>query len=367
MELYVFDRNLNRIGIVDDYVSLKVERNYRKQSTLELTVGADEELVRLLRKENILVKSNEMNLGYIIETFEYTDVDGSEIYVQANSLSSILNRRIILGQKEIYGTADFVMKEFVRDNAVEPRNANRKIPSLGISGTLGMGSETTIGAANENLSELLFDVGNSYDLTHDIKLDLRAKTMTFDVWQGVDRTTEQNQRPYVIFSREFENVLSQSYVDSNSNYRSTAITSGEDAINRASITIHNEIEGLDRFEVFIDANNIKKTYTNEDGEEVTLNTIQYLELLASYGSGKLSSMKSIQTLESSVDPNSQFVYGIDYFLGDKVSVRNAELNVVLHTRIVSVVEQYDSAGFNLAIDFGENVPSIIEKIKRSGF
>ena len=55
----------------------------------------------------------------------------------------------------------------------------------------------------------------------------------------------------------------------------------------------------------------------------------------------------------------------DYKLGDKVSVINKDLGLTMHTRIVSCIETYQRKGNSLQIDFGDNIPSFIDKVKRA--
>ena len=58
-------------------------------------------------------------------------------------------------------------------------------------------------------------------------LDIQNKLIKFDVYEGLDRTQGQAINPRVIFSREFENVLSQEYTDSLNNYKNVALVGGQ--------------------------------------------------------------------------------------------------------------------------------------------
>ena len=61
---------------------------------------------------------------------------------------------------------------------------------------------------------------------------------------------------------------------------------------------------------------------------------------------------------------SQFIYGTDYGLGDKVSVRNDEINKVLHTRVIGATLTTNNKGTQLKINFGSTIPDPLDAIAR---
>ncbi len=366
MELYVFDTELNRIGIIDDFINLQISRNYNKISELTLNVEGSKANIELLQKGFILVKSDDLQRGYLILHREYIDENSSELEIIAPSLNILLNRRIVLGQQEFTGNIENVMKSFVEVNAVSPANTNRIIPNLTIATNNGINITTTEGTSNSQLDEFLFEVANKHDISWDVLINVTTKKLVFTTWKGVDRSTEQTVNPHVIFSKDFDNILSQNYIESDMDYKSTAIVAGEgEGLERAYITVNDGISGYERHETFVDARDLQSTYRNENDEETTLTTAEYQTLLIERGRNKLGEFNKITTFESEVDMYSQFRYGVDYFLGDKVSIKNDDLNIIMHTRIISVTETHDRQRATIEINFGDNIPTLLDKIKRT--
>lgn len=366
MEFYVFDLDFNRLGMIDDFINVVIKPSYDSLGMLTMTIDGTREIIDLLQVDRVLVKTTELTRGYIIKTRDYLDENSSELEIIAPSLNVILNDRLVLGQQEFTGMIENVMKSFVQVNAVSPANPNRVIPRLAISTNRGINITATEGTKDQQLGDYLYELCKKHGVSFDILLDHTNKKFAFDVWQGVDRSTEQNVNPHVIFAKEFENVLKQNYVESITDEKTTAIVLGEEVEGQTQeiVTVNNEKAGFERKEILVESKN-RKTYRDDNDIEITLTDAEYIQLLEEDGKNALSEYIPIRTFESDVDPLSNFIYEVDYFMGDKVSVRNDELGIILHTRIISVIEKADKKGQSVQLNFGSNIPGFIDKVKRA--
>lgn len=376
----MFDLNLNRQGIVDDYISVEIRQSYDSLGQLNMTIEGTKDILDLLQTDRILAKTTDISKGYIIKTREYLDEKSTELQIIAPSINVILNDRLVLGQQEFTGSIENVMKSFVQVNAVSPSNPNRIISNLAISASRGIEITTTESAVNKPLCDYLYEICKKHDVSFDVLLDHTNKKFIFDVWQGTDRSTLQDVNPHVIFAKDFDNVLVQNYSESISDLKTTAVVFNEDNVQRefinsvgesekytetikTTIVVNDNLSGFHRKEIYLQSN-LKRNYHDDYGNEVTLTEAQHRNQLTQDGLNTLSEHIAIRVFESKVDPLSNFVYGIDYYMGDKVSVRNDELGVILHTRIISVVEKANKQGETIQLNFGSNIPSFIEKVKR---
>lgn len=366
LELYVFDMQLNRLGVIDDFASLNIERHYKKMSRLTMIVEGSKENISLLQKGRILTKSDDLQHGYLIQTREYLDENTSQLEIIAPSLNILLAQRIVLGQQQFTGNIETVIKSFVQTNAISPADTKRIIPNLVVATNSGINITATEATSNTQLDEYLYTLTNKYDMSWDILINHTTKKFSFTTWQGVNRGTQQSANPHVIFSKEFDNVLKQNYVESDGDYKNTAIVAGEgEGVNRVYATVNNNFSGLERHELFVDARDIQKTYRNENDQEITMTATEYQNVLLERGKNKIAEHTRIITFESEVDMYSQFEYGVDYDLGDKVSIVNDDLGIVMHTRVVSAVQSYKRQGESLEIAFGDNIPTLLDKLKRT--
>lgn len=367
MEFYIFDLNLNQLGILDDFIDVEINPMYDALGSMHLIVEGTKDILDLLQVDRVIAKITDINKGYIIKTREYLDENSTQLEIIAPSLNVLLNDRLVLGQQEFTGTIENVMKSFVQVNAVNPSNSNRIIPNLAISASLGININTTEGTKNVPLCDYLYELAKKHDVSFDILLDHNNKKLVFDVWQGVDRSTLQFVNPHIIFAKDFDNVLSQHYVESIADNKTAAVVLGEELEGspQVIVTVNDNLTGYNRKEILVEASDIKKTFRDESDQDVILTDAEYQRLLEEKGRNTLYEYKPIRTFESDVDGIANFVYGIDYHMGDKVSVRNDDLDIVLHSRIVSIVEKEDKQGTTLQVSFGSNIPSFLDKVKRA--
>ena len=365
MELELFDLQLNNVGLIDEYTECQIEINYDKHSELKLIVSASKENIEKLQEDIIITKATDIERGYIIKHVEFLDDKSSTLLIEASSVNKLLNDRLIIGQQAYEGNIEDVMKEFVDKNAVSPKNPNRIIPNLVIGADTGIDINVNGSATDEPLDECLYDLARKHNITWDIVLDHENKKFVFTTWQGLDRSTEQDINTHVVFSKELDNIITQQYIKNDQNHKTTAVVAGEgEDVDRKRKTVNDELSGFDRKEIFVDARDLQSKYKNENDQDITLTPTEYEQLLVERGNSKLTEYKPIRTFESDVDMYSQFKYGIDYFCGDKITIENDDVGIVMHTRIMSSLELYDKNKDDLKLDFGSSIPDFIDSIKR---
>ena len=366
IELNVFDFHFNRHGVVEDYEKLEIERNYCQLGELNLFIAGSKENIELLQPDRILTTVDNPEIGYVIRHFEYVDEKGSLIEIIAPSLNSLIGTRTVLGQQRFYGNVEDVIKGFVNANAINPANPRRIIPNLRLApntGVIGTTDEVKVGG---QLDEYLYELCNKFEMSFDVVMNHENKTFDLTTWEGVDRSTQQSINSRVIFSKEFDNVITQNYVKSELDKRTTAVVAGEGEGNeRTYVTVYDELSGFDRVELFVDARDLQSEYIDDNGDSHTMTSAEYETALENRGLSKLTEHEPIETFESEVDLFSQFVYGRDFSLGDVVSTVNDELSKVLHARVSVAKLICDKKGIDFKVDFGSNVPDLLDKLKRA--
>lgn len=361
IELNIFDLNFNRVGEISEYVEMQLDRNYYKVSELTLRVAVNEEILSILVVDNILTTTTNINYGYIIEHFEYND-DETEITVYAYSLNWILSWRTIITQQVFYGNVEDGIKYYISANAINPSNPNRIIPNLRLAENTGI--DITIDTSNTGgeVHECCFSICETNEMTFDVLMNHDHKKFEVYTWQGEDRSSTQSVNPHIIFAKEFENVVNQNYVYNKVDFKTTAVIAGEGEGTARTIAIANdEYTGFNRREIFVDARDIQSEYTDDNDNEVILTTAEYNNLLIARGVEDLAEYQPIETFESDI-VDEQFVFGVDYGLGDKVSVRNDDIGRVLHTRVTKANITSNREGVDIKTEFGSNIPSYSEKI-----
>jgi len=338
-------------GEIDDYESLQFIRRFRKPGEFELHINANKNLTDTLQEDNLIVLSPR-KVG-VIQHRELSRENTEHLMIKGYTLQGILSRRITVppageAYDKIKATAETVLKHYVRQNAVEPADSNRIIPNLIIADDLQRGPVVDWQSRFKNLVDELESISFSTGIGWDIFLDLQEQKWVFEIYEPRNLTASQSSLPPVIFSIDFDNIKNQTFTDSAINYKNYGYIGGQgEGEDRAVVEVGNAF-GLSRIETFIDARDI------EEGENLTTR-----------GQQKLQEMQKILSFESEILTYGPFVYEKDWDLGDIVTVQDKKWGITLDTPITEVKEIYEPGGFRLEATFGNTVPTLIERIKKT--
>ena len=361
MELYVLDKNLDLLGVIDNFETLIWTRKYTEPGKFQLNLPATEDNIILMQDENIIYRKDDVE-GGVIDHIEYTVSDKGEkkIAVSGKFVTSYLSRRINWGTINYSGRVDLLMQKIVKDNCVSPAQYARKIPLLEIVDT---NYTDTISKQDSysNLTDLLTDICSTKDFGYRVRINTREGTryLAFEVYKGIDRSVNQSDISPTIFSLDMENILTENYIKDSKDYKNVALVAGEgEGTDRKLISI-NDSKELDRFEMYVDARDLQQTSNDE-----TLTDTEYENVLIQRGIEKLSECKKIETFEGTINTNANNVYKLDYDLGDIVTIYDKDLGIKLDTRITEIEETYEKGKVEIVPTFGNNIPTILSKIKQ---
>lgn len=341
MDIFVLNQNFEAIDIIDNYESLIWTDRYFKYGDFELYLPMQTYLLASLQKDNYLYIRDSEHL-MIIEDFEITtDAEiGSHLTVTGRSLESILDRRIVWGQKTYFGNVQTVIKSMITDAIISPEIESRKIDNF-------IFQDSSDESVNGESVDLQFTGDNLYDAVSllcqmvgagfRITLD-SDNNFVFSLYSGKDRSYAQEINPYVVFSPSFENIIDSRYVETNSNYRNVTLVAGEgEGSDRKTVTV-GESTGLLRRELFTDARDI-----SSQTQEGTITDEQYNAQLTERGNTKLQERIASTAFEGKAETTRMFRYGEDFFMGDIVQIAN-EFGMESRAYITAIIRSQDERG-----------------------
>lgn len=340
MNLYILDQNFNKIGLCDQYKSLIWTPRYFECGDFELYTPATEELLQKLTRGNLVMREDDPEHAMFIERVVVTTDEeaGNSITASGRDLKSILARRIIPTQTVLTGTVAQGISRLLAENIINPSDAARKVDNFEL-GTISAGTQSmTRQFTGDNLCEAIIDICISNGLGFDVRLNLSTKKFLFDLYAGEDRSFIQNVNPFVVFSPEYENLVSTTYEENDAEYKNVAIVGGEgEGTDRKFVTTGElEASGLERYELFVDARG-----TSSNNGEITPE--EYSAMLAADGKNSLAECETTVTFEGSTQTGRNYSYKVDYFLGDIVEVLN-EYGIEARARITEIIECIDDTG-----------------------
>lgn len=352
----IINSNFELLGEIDDYESLIFIRRFYKVGEFELHININKQNVDKLQEDNLIILGMDTKKVGVIRHKEIQLNEQGEatetLLVKGYTLKGILGRRIIIppvgqGYDNAEGSIESIMKQFINNNVVNPVDLARIIPQVVIAPNRNRGKEDKWRGRFEKLPDKLQEIGEYSEIGWDIWLDTDNYKWIFDVIEGRNLTANQEVLPPVILSVDFDNIKGQTYVDSSLSYSNVGYAGGKGEEEERLIQQIGESTGFDRIESFLDCSNA------EDIDQLTQE-----------GNKKLSELKKIETFESQIIDFGSFIYGKDWDLGDIVTAQNRKWNLTLDARIVEVKEIYEASGLSLEATFGNNIPTILDEIKK---
>lgn len=332
-EIYVYTKNVELIGIIDFFSSLRWRRKYFEAGEFELHIPLNEQTVRFLTKDNLIVRSDSVEVG-IIESFTINDNgdDGVNVIIYGRFLSSILERRII--KKKINFSGTYLTGERKILSEMTP------FSKLKINDTTLKSDNVVFQCSYKNVYEYLSSLAKLSTIAHRISLDIPNKKYIYENYQGLDRTENQSDNPRYEFSEDKSNIEVANYTYSAKTEKNYALVGGQgEDENRILVeTTSGVYTDLDLREVFIDAK------SDNQGD---LSLSEYKEALKTKGNESL--VDETVTLEVTV-------YVDDYKklwdLGDIVNIKKESWGITLKRRITEIEETIENNNQKVYVTFG---------------
>lgn len=259
MDLFILNDSLDAVSVLDSYNSLIWTDRYNEYGDFEIYTRMSEGVLNYI-KQGYYIQIRDSDHVMIIEKLLINSdtEEGNTLTVTGRSLESILDRRIIWGQKTISGNLQNGIKTLLEENVISPSNTSRKISNF-------IFEESTETAITDLTIEAQYTGDNLYDVIQMIcaernigfRIILNSnKQFVFKLYSGSDRSYDQTDNTYVVFSPNFDNLISSNYVESKSSWKNVTLVGGEGEGTSRRYTAVGNVSGLDRREIFTDARDI---------------------------------------------------------------------------------------------------------------
>ena len=344
MELEVLDTNFSRIAIADSYESMIWTDRYNQYGDFELYLGMERSLLDVYKPDYYLV-SDDSEYAMIIENTKITTSteEGNHFIVTGRSLESILARRIVWTQTNIYGNLQNGVKKLINENIINPSLAARKISNFVFEESddpvVTAASFDELQFTGETVYDAITKMCDAFDLGFKVTLN-SDNQFVFKLYAGKDRSYKQDSLPYVVFSPTFENIINSDYYEAKENYCNVTLVAGEGegAARTTRVVGDNTSTELNRRELFTDARDLS---SNVDGG--TLTPAQYQAVLQTRGEEKLKEVEIIKEFEGQVEPTQMYRYGEHFFMGDITELEN-EYGLETRVRVMEYIHSDSDQG-----------------------
>ena len=376
----ILDSFLKKVDILRKYTYAQYTEEFRGIGSFKINVPIIEENKYLLDEtEQYYVlfdtKRNGKNkkiLGVVDKVEKEADSDYDNQYtLSGRMVQFVLKNRVIKGTFSYSGnTANFV-SGIIYDNILKNKD-DRYIPiSISLEDVTKLNNQCskidkqiTGGYIWDEIEPVLEQDGLGLIIEPNIitekvidgnKTNIEELSLTITL--GTDRRKwNKENNVSVVFSQSLSNISRTSYTRDTTNYTNVAYTAGEgeeESRKWYEVEINSDVKsknkkGIGRRELWIDARDIQSVQ-----DDKTLTDKEYETLIKQRTNEKAAEATETRTYESTLtEQNKQYVFGMDYNIGDWCTVIDSELEKVLDVQIVTVIHTIQGTGTQEIIDVG---------------
>lgn len=345
MELFILNKAFEIIDVLDTFKSLEWVKRYYETGDFVLNCIADNNTVNSLVNGYYLAREDDDRLMIIEKRNLTTSAEtGNVIACYGRSIEAILERRIIWRQtnSKTNETAESFIRRLIDENAINPADSKRKIRNLKLGALKGFTETIDKQVTGDNLLTAIIEICKLYD--YGFKITMNDEWyLVFDLYRGENRSYSQDINSYVVFSDEYDNIINTDYEYDESSFKNTALIGGEgEGTDRKYQSIGNS-EGMERYEIFVDAKDISSNNNEIAADE-------YNKLLIERGEEKLAENKEIEKYSGEIETTLTYRYKEDYNLGDTVQTVD-KYGIEASPKILEIIESENENGYRIVPTF----------------
>lgn len=346
MTINCYDADCYLIGIVEDFINFRFERDFCGIGDFEIQLDGNNETEIGILSRAVFIKLRDGECGYITAMEERKTETEFTYTFSGVELKGIASKRMIQPPsgaefwKITNRSPEYIIYRMLKDNLVEPTNTKRTI-----AGTFAPYTESETLITYETKYTVLSNELTKLAQAHEIGwyANIENHHIVWYITHGVDRTLGQHINEPLLLGFEFDMLQSLNYAITTQPVANMAFVLGDgQGANRPLVLVGDTITGLDRIEVYVDGRNSETSGLAELGEET----------IASYGNTTTVSVKPIYEARK--------YYGDIYNIGDYGTLIEQNLNLQLtHVRSIWEANQY-----KLEFTFGYNGNDFAGAMKR---
>lgn len=352
MEVRIYDADMNFCGLVEDQTSVLWNRAYFGGGSFELYCPVTPNNQGLLQMWRLVWLRGAVEAGVIESLTIEQNAVHNQITAKGRFLDSYMTRRLIRPMYEINnGLVETAMRDILTNAA--------PIPLVQLDSVQGFPETVTFQATYKNLFDYEQRLSKYANIGFRFKPDFTNKTITFELYKGLDRTMLQSDRNRVVFSQAYNNIAEAKYSVNSQLLKNVCYVGGRGTGSQREYVIAGDdtVTGLDRYEVYINGSDI-----SDEG----LTDAEYHAMLEQRGNNELQHDVLCASFECVTDANRNFIYKENYDLGDIVTIQKENWGLSTDLRLTEIAEVYEYGAMRVQPTFGTPLPATIDWSEADG-
>lgn len=352
MDLYILDGLLRRETVVDRYKSLIWTERFNSAGDFQLVVQSTLENRQRYKKGLWLALSESYRCMKIETVKDATDEDGADLLeITGPSIEFLTDDRVAFNVKDDLTTNP---KWVITDT---PGNVARKVfHDICVTGILDVhdqipfvveglsllpadtipepGDVVTVEIEPDSVYSVVKGICEPYDLGFRLLRNFDTTQLAWDIYSGVDRTSQQTTYPAVIFSPDLENLGNTTELSSIAGVKNIAYVYSNLGFEVVVGTdVDPNVAGFERQILVLKMDDI------DEGTPAATVTA----LMQQKGREELAAVRAFQGFDGEVSQSSQYKYGTDYNLGDLVELHGKD-GIATNMRVTEQIFVSDDEG-----------------------
>ena len=366
MDISILDSNFVAFLLIDDHIGINWSTRYNDTGNVELILPKTKEYGTLIDTDMYISIPESDYFMLITEINKQSNLtEGSQITIKGSTLDTLLSRRVVHGSQTTFsGSIENVVFGLIRTNCIDVEDS-RKFPNFKLVANSDSKLASIFVDEKDYKGENLFDAIKTICQDKDVGFKMGVNSdnqIYFTLYMGTDRSWSQNAVPSVVFSPEYENLISSNYTKNIVDYKTFSYV-------EYTVTMKTMVEVKDP--------DTGETEMKEEESKATYETTTQIEAASGYGRRETTFKAEDENIEDQalaaataianakkelIDANKkeafdgelseegQFMYGKDYNLGDIVQVIDEDGHEGT-CRISEIVISEDRSGFFIVPTF----------------
>ena len=346
IELRIMDEGFEQIAVIRDFSSLQWSQKYYEPGAFDVRVGLH--YAHMLPSAHYVYRVGTDELG-VIDVLKIDD--GCMLrgrFAGAQLMERSINRRVTYT-----GTVEDVCREIVRTFCIQPDDPARAVPHLALGVHAGLGGEPiTIQPYGKTVYDAVREVLTEAEMSMRLRYDFTQNLLLFEVCQGLDRTQNQADNEWCVFSSSTYNVTKEVFTRTLDTRNFAYVVNGDEDKNEDEWVIEIEIDdGRPRAEVWVQDN----TRLTEEMTEA-----EFEAAVRQTGLNKLAEYNIADTIECEIAIHGGMPCGI----GDLCTYTNAQLGLTFEQRVTEIREVREPDRVSTSVVLGKDELTEGRKIMR---
>lgn len=339
----VMNDQLQKVALVEDYISLIWSSRYYATGDFELVVNVNDKYMNLFKQDYFIMREDDENIGVIEDITIQRSEDGKNIMIiKGRFLECLLARRIVATQTTLAGAFSDCIYQLIDANVINPLMPERQISNF-LCGTDKFTDTVKAQYTGKNLLEVICELCKTYSIGFKVTLNSNNQ-FVFQLYQGTDHSYNQSDNPWIVFSDEYDNLLSATYEEDYQNIATAVLVAGEgEGAARRTEWVTDGATGIHRHEVYKDQRQIQSN-------KGAIKASEYKRLLKEAGKEALT---AYTTAFAGVVYFGEDTYRNKVQLGDICVIKQDSWGISINSRLVEVIESVSETGeYSIVPSFG---------------